>query len=127
MTERMTVGYKCRFKKKCEQGKQWGNGDDFILETRSRGSGDFSVIFIDPNANMIVRNWKDVHGSLAWVDEDDMELVNTDINTNIRYIDWWSVKETEVCCDCGDELAVEGEANCAACIKLELSGEFELV
>lgn len=101
MSERLTIGYRCRIKSD-SSWKDWGYADrECILYERS--GQDFSVIMLKEGVNVPLER-KDgvVVDGCAWLTEhEDLELVDKKIDANIRFLDWYdSVKDRE-CPDCG--------------------------
>jgi hypothetical protein len=95
--------------KKCKSADYYWNhydgGKHALLQERSSGSGDFSILIIG-------KKWKNerflpkettgvIDGGGAWVNEDVMEFVNADFDVNLDYMDWYQEHENDFCGDCG--------------------------
>jgi hypothetical protein len=98
--KRLTLGYRCRILPAPAEGHSWEEyaGHDVLLTERSNGS--FSCMVLGQK-ELKKEDSKTVINQVAWVDEDEMEFVNADLETNMEFIDWYQEHEEEFCGDCG--------------------------
>ena len=59
---------------------------------------------------------------MAWIDEEDMVLVDSDFDTNLDFIDWYQEHEDEFCPDCGAWFPENGRNN-VVCPNQKCPGE----
>ena len=98
---KLTIGYRCRIKSTSSWNKNWGYGDREVL-LQERSGGEFSVLVLKKGENVpLDKHWETVDNSIAWLTEDDLELVDKKIATNIKFMDWYEEHEEEFCPDCG--------------------------
>jgi len=99
--ERLTVGYRCRIKPEGPWGLKDGYaGHEVILTERSRK--EFSVLVLKKGKDIPLNRVDGiVVNCIAWLDEDELEFVDKNIDTNIRFIDWYAEIEEYECPDCG--------------------------
>lgn len=99
MTKKLTIGMRCKFKPESHWAKDWDwTGREVLLESRSQSS--FSVIVLGQK-ELKKRDPKTVENEVAWVDEDDLEFVNADFETNLSFMDWYQEHKEDFCGDCG--------------------------
>jgi hypothetical protein len=101
MIERLTVGYRCRVKPDSSWAKHGYAGHECILVERSSG-GDFSVLMLKEGKNVpLSHKGGVVIDKCAWFDETaDLELVDKNLDDNLRFMAWWSEVEEYECPDC---------------------------
>lgn len=104
MSRTLTMGYRC-----CIERENYAmdvNNHDCILLKRSRTQGSISWAVMVLGKSMVGRKLKKpfkqeaIWGRLAWINEDDMRLVDANIATNIKFADWASDVEDCMCPDC---------------------------
>ena len=100
MSERLTIGYRCRVK----PGSSWcdhGYADHECILAKRSGQ-DFSVVMLKKGTNVaLFRGDGTVVDECAWFEEhSDLELVDKDIDTNIRFLDWYEEAKEYECPDC---------------------------
>lgn len=98
---KLTLGYRARIK----PSSRWGDDDyanrEVILAERSSG-GDFSAMVLKEGVNVpLDKHWKTVADEIAWLHESELDLVDKNIDTNIRFMDWYHEHEDDFCPDCG--------------------------
>ncbi len=111
---RLTIGCRARIITIEEKPKQTGpgfcsnedswrsgyGGREVLLKERSRQS--FSVMLLGEGIKTLEKEKAGiVADEMAWIDEDDLELVDMDFDTNLDYMDWYQEHEDEFCFDCG--------------------------
>ena len=113
--ERLTIGCRARIltiKKKPKQKgpnhcidedswrRQYG-GREVLLTERTSG-GKFAVMILGEGVTEFKReDPKTVEGEVAWIQEEDMVLVDRDFDKNLDFMDWYREHEDEFCPDCG--------------------------
>ncbi len=112
--QRLTVGCRAHIITIEEKPKQTGpgfygneeswredyGGREVLLVERSHGT--FDVMLLGKGVKELKK--KDPHtvvDKMAWIDEEDMVLVDSDFDTNLDFIDWYQEHEDEFCPDCG--------------------------
>jgi len=87
-------------KPKAAEAHSWAGyaGNDVLLEERSQG--EFSVIVLGQK-ELKKRDPKTVINQFAWVNEEDLEFINADFETNLNFIDWYQERKEDFCPDCG--------------------------
>ena len=112
---KLTIGYRVRIKYRETDSLNLYEGHEAILTERSRGCPEFSVLVLREGKNIpLERNGKTVINELAWLHEDDLELIDTNIEENIKFFDWYAEAEDYLCPDCG-HLNEEGDEECSKC------------
>ena len=106
MENRLTIGCRTRIITIKEKPKQEGSGhasnEDFwrrqyggrevLLKERSHRS--FSVMLIGNGVKELKKEDPNtITSEMAWVPEEDMELVNRDFDTNLDFMDWYQDNE----------------------------------
>jgi len=112
--KRLTVGCRARIlppgpknkKDKRHFEKSWCDNypnREVLLIERSLG-GNFAVLLLISGENVpLTQGAKNVvDNQVAWISEEDMELVDADFNTNLDFIDWYQEHEECYCPDCGE-------------------------
>lgn len=112
---RMTIGCRCRIKTLEEMPQRKGpthysnehswreeyGGREILLLERS-SSGGFSFMLLGKGVTELKRETTGiVSGKCAWIDEDNLVLVDADFDTNLDFIDWYQENEDNFCGDCG--------------------------
>jgi len=97
---KLTVGMRARFKVQEVKNHSWSDcgGCDCLLEKRSQDS--FSVMILGQK-QLKKKDPKTVVGGVAWVNEEDLEWVDSNFKANMEFIDWYEEHEEEFCGDCG--------------------------
>lgn len=120
--KRLTVGCRARILPPAPKNKKdsrrfekswrehYPNREVLLVERISGGS--FSVLLLVDGTNVPLTMGKKnvVDNQIAWVSEEDMELVDMDFNTNLDFIDWYEEHEEYFCPDCGEWTG--GELSC---------------
>jgi hypothetical protein len=98
---RLTIGMRCKFKKAGEGEHHWREyaGQECLLQERSSG-GDFSVMILGQK-ELKKEDPETVTNQVAWVDEEDLEHVNSKFKANLDFMDWYQEHEEDFCGDCG--------------------------
>jgi len=123
--ERLTIGCRARvltIKKKPKRTgpnyyanedswrKEYG-GREVLLTERISG-GAFSVMLLGKEVTELkTEDSKTVADEMAWVPEEDLELINRDFDTNMEFIDWYQEHKYEFCPDCGAWFPNRGGTN----------------
>ena len=79
--------------------KDYGDREVILVE---RSHGTFTVMLLGEGVKKLKK--EDPHtvdDEMAWIDEEDMVLVDKDFDTNLDFIDWYQEHEDEFCGDCG--------------------------
>ena len=100
--KRLTIGMRARFKPDSRYAKEYGceaGGNEVLLQERSSG-GDFSVMILGQK-ELKKKDSTTVDNQLAWVEEDALEFVDADFETNLDFMDWYQANEDNFCGDCG--------------------------
>lgn len=100
-SEKLTLGYRARIK----PDSGWGDDDyanrEVILAERS-SNDDWSVMVLKEGVNVpLDKHWETVADEVAWIHESGLDLVDKNIEANIRFMDWWHEHEEDFCPDCG--------------------------
>ena len=100
MSKRLTVGYRCRIKPDSSWAEHGYANHECILKERS--GAEFSVLMLKKGTNVeLFRGDGTVVDECAWFTEHaDLELVDKEIDTNIRFLDWYEEAEEYKCPDC---------------------------
>ena len=101
--KRLTIGFRARIKPGTSWDKDWEYGNREVLLVERSSGGDFSVMILKEGVNVPLLRENDcpVRNEVAWVDEDDRELVDKDLDTNMDFIDWYQEHRDDFCGDCG--------------------------
>ena len=112
--QRLTVGHRARIlppksnnkdNLQCHDGfwRKTYAGHEILLLERVHGAGEFSVMVLKKGTNVLLkkRNGSIVEDQVAWVPETDLELVDTNLEANLNFIDWYQLNEDKFCPDCG--------------------------
>ena len=79
--------------------KEYGGQEVLILE---RSNDSFSVMLLGKGVKKLKKkDPKTTEGSMAWVPEDNMVLVDRNFEDNLDFIDWYQENEENFCGDCG--------------------------
>jgi hypothetical protein len=109
-----TTGCRCLLKK-----GHWnpeGKLRHVLLCERS-SNGDFSVLALEEGyTGPLKEDVSIVAGKSAWVDADELEVVDFRLKDNFGFIDWYSEVEEDVCPHCYNHI-VEYEKKCPGCGK----------
>lgn len=110
---RLTVGCRARILKLKEKPKRKGpeytsnedywrkiyGGHEVLLKTRS--SSGFDVMVLGKGVKKLKKEAPNtVINEVAWVSEEDMELVDKDFDINLDFMDWYQDHEEDFCPDC---------------------------
>lgn len=90
---KLTIGMRCRIKDSSEQWDDYG-GKEVLLTERSGPS--FGCLVLGQKA-LKKKDPKTVIDEIAWVDEEDLEHIDSDFEANLRFIDWYQEHEEEFC------------------------------
>lgn len=100
---RLTIGMRCRFKSKKAKEHSWSEyaGRECLLQERS-SSGGFSVMILGKGTNVELKkeNSGTVTNQVAWVDEEELDHIDSDFNANLDFMDWYQEHESDFCGDC---------------------------
>jgi hypothetical protein len=122
------MGYRCAI-----HGRDSGcvvDKEDAILISRDRcqGSTLWAVLLVKKGADLTERGIKGyAHnlGSLAWLNESNLTIIDTNIETNIKFYDWCEMVDDFACSDCGywhgkeEDVADYDENICPRCHNTE--------
>jgi len=111
---RLTIGMRCRFKSMKAKEHSWSEyADHEALLIKRTSGGDFSVMVLREGKNIELKkkDSKTVVNQVAWVDEDDLDFVNANFDTNLDFIDWYQENEEDFCGDCGEWFPNNGGIN----------------
>lgn len=96
---RITLGYRCRFKK---DSKQWEEYRGYECIPTERDNGEFEVLVLKKGTNVALdKEDPPYENQVAWVDEKDLEIVDRNISTNMAFVDWLQEHQDDFCPDCG--------------------------
>jgi len=96
--DRLILGYRCVIKPDSCWGRYYSNHEILLSE---RSHIQFGAIVLKKGKCVpLDRVDGTVVDSIAWLKEDDMELVDKCIDTNIRFVDWYAKIEEYECPDC---------------------------
>jgi hypothetical protein len=107
----LTVGYRARIlPAKSESLKEhqsfwrevYANREVLLIE-RNRGANEFSAMVLREGKYVPLkkRDGKTVDDQIAWVSENELVLVDTDLKANLDFIDWYQLNDDKFCPDCG--------------------------
>ena len=103
VSKRLTLGCRARFKKTEAHENSWLEyaGRECLLMERS-SIGRFSVLILRKGKNVPLEKEKTgvIENCVAWVDEDDLEFVDANIDANMDFIDWYQDNRDLFCGDC---------------------------
>ena len=98
----LTSGYRARIKPTSSWAKNWNYGNHEVILTERSSNNDFSVMVLKEGVKVpLDHHWETVCDEVAWIHESNLDLVDKDIDTNIRFINWWHEHEEDFCPDCG--------------------------
>jgi hypothetical protein len=104
MSKRLTIGMRCRFKVAWAATHSWSEyaGHECLLQERS-STGGFSVMVLGEGKNVELKKEDPttVVNQVAWVNEEELEHINSDFGTNLDFMDWYQEHEEDFCGDCG--------------------------
>lgn len=94
---KLTVGMRALMK----PNKEWSRfvGHEVLLDDRVCG-GEFAVLVLGQK-ELKKKDPKTVINHIAWVPEKYLEFVDTYLEDNLAFIDWYRTHEDEFCPDCG--------------------------
>ena len=109
MPKRLTVGMRARFNNKKEgdgsdvwRGHPWKEyqGREALLLERS-SNGGFSVMVLGKGVTELKKEQTGiVENQVAWVNEEGLDFINADFDTNLDFIDWYQQHKDDFCGDC---------------------------
>jgi hypothetical protein len=109
---RLTVGYRAHIKQKSHWNEMFRN-HDVLLEKRS--GAEFAAIVLKKGFNgKLIKSVVLVIGGVAWIDEQDLELVDTNLADNLKFMDWYKEVEEDICPNCHQTVVAYGTA-CPKC------------
>ena len=91
-------------------------GYNVILTERS--GGQFSAIVLAENSSVYELNENSYENEIAWLDEEDLEIVNIDTNRNMEFVRWYEDTKDNICPDCGtytENLYEDENVKCKKC------------
>ena len=94
---RLTVGMRCKIK----PSSSWytkGELNEALLQERSGDS--FSFLGLGQK-ELKKEDPQTVTGGGAWINEDELEHIDSDFETNLDFMDWYQEHEEDFCGDCG--------------------------
>ena len=99
--KRLTLGMRAKFVPHPDGNTSWDEytGQECLLKERST-TGGFAVMVLG-QSELKREDPKTVENEVAWVDEEELEFVNADFDTNLEFIDWYQENEDNFCADCG--------------------------
>jgi len=97
---RITVGCRCAFKKDSDWAKSWFEpGRHCIIEKRD--GSDFAVFVLSKGfTGPLKRDILLYDNDVAWVPENDLELVDRNYPVNLDFLDWYQEIKEDICGDC---------------------------
>ena len=109
---------RARFKPEDAKKHPWSEyaGHECLIEERSSG-GDFSVMVLgqgDVGKTLKRKDPNTVINQVAWVDEDELEWVDSNLKKNMGFFDWYEENEENFCGDCGAWFPDKGRINLEA-------------
>jgi len=105
--QRLTVGYRARIlpPESAEDGfwRRAYAGHEVLLLERSHGANEFQAMVLGEGTNLPLkrRNETTVLDQVAWIPETDLVLVDTNLEANLNFIDWYQLNEDKFCPACG--------------------------
>ena len=98
---RLTIGCRAKILPNGNWGGGYG-GYEVLLKERN-SSGGFGVMILGKGVKNLEKEKSGiVENEVAWVEEEDMELINSDFDTNLNFIDWYRCHTYDFCPDCLD-------------------------
>lgn len=93
----MMVGYCAKIKEKSNFPEY--TGYNVILNERS--GSQFSAIVLAKNSSVYELNENSHENEIAWLDEEELEIVNTNIKRNMKFVRWYEDNKENNCPLCG--------------------------
>lgn len=95
---KLTLGYRARIKPDTSWDEY--NGREVLLVEKS--NGDFSVMVLREGKDVALAKDADcpVVNEIAWLSESEMEFVDSDLEANFDFIDWYQDNEDSFCPHC---------------------------
>jgi len=112
---KLTIGCRAALKKGSHWAKDYGAGRHVLI--RERSGTDFAA-FVLPKGftGKLEKDIKLFDNSVAWIGEEELELVDVDFATNLSVMDWYREVEDDICGDCCETfLNEEGECSNSEC------------
>lgn len=120
----LTVGFRARLKNR----KEDYYGHDVLLHERT-SHGRFSVMVLSKDSDSVVTvdrksvkaPFRKTHviAQMAWIDQKHLELVDTNLEENLTFMDWYTDHSDDICPKCymynRNPLDVDGELLCRFC------------
>lgn len=110
---KLTIGCRAALKKGSHWAKDFEAGRHVIL--RKRSGTDFAA-FVLPKGftGKLEKDIRLFDNSVAWVGEEELELVDCDFATNLPIMDWYDEIEEDICPDCGIRF-LDNDGECPVC------------
>ena len=108
--KRLTLGYRARIKS--ERWEEYTNHEVLLTE---RSGKNFGGIVLKKGANtLLTKGTGTVIDQVAWLYPDEIEFVDSNIEANMDFIDWYEENEDNFCPDC-QNFCGENATNCPKC------------
>ena len=96
---RLTVGFRAKLKEGTHWAEDFEPGRHVILGERSNES--FSVLVLAKGfTGKLVHDIKLWCNSVAWIDEEDLQLVDMNLADNLSFFDWYEEVQGKICPGC---------------------------
>lgn len=99
MSERLTIGYRCRVKPTSSWADDYAYRECILAKRSGR---EFSVLMLKKGTHVkLERKDGTVVDECAWFSEEhDLSLVDKAVDKNIRFLDWYEEAKEYECPDC---------------------------
>ena len=94
---RLTIGMRCRIKPESSWYEK-GGFNEVLLEKRSQGT--FSFLGLGQK-ELKKEDPQTVTGGGAWINEEELEHIDSNFEANLEFMDWYQEHEEDFCGDCG--------------------------
>jgi hypothetical protein len=100
---RLTIGMRCKFKKAGEGEHHWREYSERECLLTERSHGSFAVMILGKGTNVELKkeSSETVDNQVAWVDEEELDHIDSDFEANLDFIDWYKNHDYDFCGDCG--------------------------
>jgi hypothetical protein len=108
---RLTIGMRCKIKPSSSWYTKGGHNEALLQE---RSGDSFSFLGLGQK-ELKKEDPQTVTGGGAWINEDELEHIDSDFETNLDFMDWYEEHEEDFCGDCGawfPENGSMGEPSC---------------
>jgi len=110
---RLTVGCRASLKEGAHWAKIFEPGRHVIL--LERDSDNFTALVLRKRfVGKLTLDIKLTYSTVAWINENELKLVDTSFNTNLNFIDWYNEVKQDECPACGNHI-VSGKEKCPGC------------